>query len=359
MSVAAGILALMGAGFGKQKYDQYQADQVLQAEEAKQAALLDERNAQMTGLMGAPNQPYLLDASQQFNPGEQIPGLQTAGTGLLADPANPVNQLQYAGGLMQIPGMEAQGTGVLNAALQRQQQSAQFDQTFAANQQKAQQAMALEAQRRGQNFGFDDKAQLATTVNTLQTTHDKQVAPLRESLYKYEDVMRRFDLAGQDLNKMTGTDDLQMMRAFIKMANGGREAFMQDDEAATKMATLGFGSAESLLKMIQGKGTMDQKGRAMMLSSMNSLAQGMYGRLQGERRLLEEKARQFGIPTDLVMRGNVNQPMQREFKVMTPKQRAAKVIEDRKAKRVLPPGFKIIPSARADQGIRGRVNRDG
>ncbi len=297
MGVVAGVLGGLGLMKASQLYDQNQ------------------QSEQVRGLMGSANQPYLLDAEQQFQPGEQIPGLEVAGSGLLggAGPFDPANQAQFSGGLMSIPGMQRIGATMLTDTQDRYQQVKQQNAASLAGQLAAREKDDFAEMQRLENFGFKGQEQLNSAVNSWQTTYNKQIGPLRDSLYKYQNVLARVNEAGGDLSKMTGADDLLMSRAFIKIMNGGREAFMKDDQQATMMAMQGFGTYDQLLNMLQGTGTLDADGRAKMLDVTNTMALQVQGALEGERALMQRKMDYFNVPRDLVMQEPMDKILRQEF----------------------------------------------
>lgn len=307
MAVIPGLLAMMAI----QKNNKKKSD--------------EEANKKIKGLIGTENQPYLLDADQQFEPGEQIPGLEIEGTGLLggAGQFDPGNQTQFAGGLMQIPGMRDIGARMLTGVQDR------YNKMLSgrlAGQLKRDNAEIQQIQ----NFGFKDQSQLNSAVNAWQAQHDKQTGPLRESLYKYQNVLQRVDVAGGVLDKMTGADDLMMTRAMIKMMSGGREAFMSDDQQAAMMAAQGFGTYDQVINMITGQGTLDAAGRQKMLDVMNTMAMQIQGTLEGERALVKRKLDTFGIPNDLVMRPSMDKILRNDFSNNKILNRKQKIIKNKK-----------------------------
>ncbi len=316
-------------------------------------------NEQVRGLIGEANQPYLLDADQQFEPGEQIPGLQTEGTGLLggAGQFDPDNQTRFAGGLMQVPGMRDIGARMLSGVQDR------YSRGMAS--QLADQLQRDNAEiQQIQNFGFKDQAQFNSAINSWQVQHDKQTAPLRESLYKYQNVIKRVEVAGGQLDKMTGPDDLMMTRAIIKMMSGGREAFMSDDQQAAMMAAQGFGTYDQIINMITGQGTLDTDGRKKMLDLMNTMAMQIKGNLDGERALIKRKLDMFGVDNDLVMREPMPDIQRNDFSGAASLSRKNKIRKNRKQARaqdlggVLPPPPNGVEWATAKQPGRrlSRVN---
>lgn len=105
--------------------------------------------------------PGLFDQNEQLFPGEQpIPGLQTAGTGLLANPNNQANQLNFASGLFNLPDGQNFGESLIKQSMnfgedqrrqqagftqQTEQQRRQFDFTSEQNTLQRQQRALIEA----------------------------------------------------------------------------------------------------------------------------------------------------------------------------------------------------------------------
>lgn len=94
--------------------------------EERRQSIFRERQQLMGGLMGqAPVRPY--EQGQQLGQGPLAP---RSGSGLLADPWDPVNQMQFGAGLMTSPGLESQGSSIFNQVLAQQGQAQRLESTF-------------------------------------------------------------------------------------------------------------------------------------------------------------------------------------------------------------------------------------
>jgi hypothetical protein len=121
--------------------------------EAKEAGLAE----QYRGLLGAPAQamgPEAPDGSMG----------RTGGTGLLADPTNPANQLQFAAGVAGLPGQQARGLEMLNSAFGRAQQGQQFAQSEARQGAQYGQSLAQSGEHFDRSYGLQQQQQQAAAA---------------------------------------------------------------------------------------------------------------------------------------------------------------------------------------------------
>ncbi len=238
--------------------------------------LLEDRAAfreGMTGLLG--QAPGVFEAD--LFPGEQpIPGLKTAGTGLLANINDPANRARFAAGLMQLPGGMNLGAGMLNQqfggidAMARQQASlAQNQAQFEENQRRlAQQfGIGLLAKQNQQQQWTPQDILKATTEQ--QTQAMKQLAAPRQQLQYFQsatDIVRnRGGFAG-----MTGADDLALVTQFSKLLRPG-EAVMSDD-VQNALNTLGYGDMVNMMIGASKGEQLTETQRAEIYGTMSTLA---------------------------------------------------------------------------------------
>jgi hypothetical protein len=106
-------------GGGRGAFAEFQRQQQM-AQQAAQAA-------QVRGLLGAPAQ-YDPGLNAGPPPPDQAVAQAVPGSGLLGNPNDPANRMQFAAGIMGIPGLEGLGANVLQSIYAQQQQERQFQQ---------------------------------------------------------------------------------------------------------------------------------------------------------------------------------------------------------------------------------------
>jgi hypothetical protein len=204
---------------------------------------------------------------------------------------DPENRARYATGLMALPGMQGAGASMLS------NQMGSMD-----SQSGALRRMMIEKQMADQlRVGpYAGEKEYQSTVNPIAAAYEKAIAPKREVLTRLNNTADIIRQRG-GFDKMTGADDMVMMRNFIKMTVPN-EAVMSDDQRAAQMAANGYpGMASAFLNMVKGEGSLDTEGRATLYQTMQSLGQSAMPDYQSIRQQYGGRAQRGSIdPRDFM-----------------------------------------------------------
>ena len=261
-----------------------QADQAAIAEGAQ--GLLGEAGWEQMGPFQAGSQGAMMQEQRGYGP-------MIGGSGLLGGEGmmDPTNRAKFAVGLMGLPGMQNEGAGMLGQQMSTQDQTAAAMQRWMIEQQMKQQ------RRVGP---YESEQQYQSTVNPISTAYEKAIAPQREVLSRLNQTAQTIQERG-GFDKLTGADDMVMLRNFIKMTVPN-EAVMSDDQRAATLAANGYpGQAAAFLQLLKGKGSLDAQGRATLFQTMQSLGQSALPQYQDIRQQYEGRAQRGSIdPRDFM-----------------------------------------------------------
>jgi hypothetical protein len=230
---------------------------------------------QYKGLLGAPGQAM----GPPTESGES--GWQ-AGRGLLADPANPVEQMRFAAGVMGLPGQQAQGRAMLDAAMSRAQGAGQFE--ASEKRQGAQYGQTEARLERGQTQGQElAVAEAARAAQQYAQTFAAQAAAQERS---HQAEQERLRIARESL----GLEKLRTGAALAKPAVDIPGGFMPYD-TGHGMAVMPIPGTDRYVKAVEGA-----QGLARGLSMIDEMRDIVEGK---EREVDGQKVRAGGVGTEL------------------------------------------------------------
>ncbi len=154
-----------------------------QRQEAEAARLAQVRTG-VQSLLGSPGE----EIAGPVRPGEDLGSI--GGTGLLADPRSPTNQLQFAAGLMGLPGMQGPGSQMVSGIIGQQYQDARAE---AANAQQA----AQFRERQDRAVFESDRAFDASEYWSLRQDNRQAAAAARQAqAHEMQQQIREAQLRG-------------------------------------------------------------------------------------------------------------------------------------------------------------------
>ncbi len=252
----------------------YRARAKLEAQGRQQAMGLlygspEERIQKAYGLLGEAPEAYQLSPDEQFAD-EQIPGLQTAGSGLLGSDMGIGARMKFRLGML--------GTGY--------------------NPQQIQSVMAPAMAQENNYLGFENRNQYLTAERGLRAEAQKNLAPVKESVQYYNETAA---IRGGDVNKWSGADDFRAMRNFLKQSLPN-ESVMGDDLANLRLASGGLpGWAQAWVARLLGKGEQGVEARKDLLYAMNESARTRQERGSEIRDFYTQAAQGSGFDPSRVM----------------------------------------------------------
>lgn len=249
----------------------------------------DEWSNAMPGLMGSAGGDTLAGPPE---PGQQGP-LQTEGYGLMADPSNLGNQMDFAQGLMDLPGgaqlavpqmfssmrQEDQQAHQIQDRVQQHQNQLEADSNRSAatmmrdqfNSRRDNMLQSFSNLRNGVPEGWDNLKEYLQGESSFRKEARAALTPYREPLEKANSLFGRLDEIGGDLNQMTGSDDANAIMVGMKILNPG-EAVNVDDRDSMRE---GLGGAPGMLAMyeawLSGDGQLGPEQRGQLFESLGPL----------------------------------------------------------------------------------------
>ena len=199
-----------------------------------QATAMAPFQQQAQGLLGAAPGPY--DNSAQMFPGEApIQGLESAGSGLLADPTDIGNQMRFGVGMMGLPGYGGVGSDVVRQGLLQQ-----------LGLPMARQRMGLDMMKAGQ--GTSAMQNMAAAGYTPGTPAYQQA--MQQYLMKPSTVVEN-NMGGVPTGAMRGTD--QAGNTTIRYLPGSKQ--YDDAQAGVQQAEAGLRNIDGLIKLVETHGS--------------------------------------------------------------------------------------------------------
>ncbi len=253
-------------------------------------------------LMGAPMRPELAQTDDQ--------GLTTqfagfGGTGLMEDPSDFYNQMQYAQGLMATPYYEQAGANVMSQSMD---QMLQAPQQAAAAKQAQSNWLAEQQQRQLQNTAQREQA-AATLQQSQSVARANQSGALykdaqallkgpRESIKLFDNVQTTVRLKG--FSGMNITDDTVMIKSLAKILLPD-EAVMEGDISA--LATMeGIPAAIKSLAAKAGAGwELLPEERQQLYDQLFQLGQAKMKQIAADRGDFTERATRRGMNVNDVL----------------------------------------------------------
>lgn len=230
----------------------------------------EEQEQKALGLMGQAPGAYQLSPGEQFG-NEQIPGLQTAGSGLLGSEMGFGDKAKYYLGML--------GAGY--------------------NPQEALGALSLQQQEQGPT-----QKEVTQAQKDILTSHEGRVKATRSSLERFNEATDLITERG-GFEGMSGEDDTSMITFFAQMQRPGEA--MNEGDVAQILASAGLGDiASSYIKLLKGEGRLSDPQRARMYRSMQSMAQSRQQQYGDIRNVTQEMINPYGQQLGNIMRPAVD-----------------------------------------------------
>jgi hypothetical protein len=230
------------------------------------------------------------------------------GTGLMEDPEDFYNQMQYGLGLMATPYYEQAGQTFMSQAVQSMLQRPMEQQRIAKEQERwqaEQEIKRLERERElamrtgyGENKPYANQTEYNTAANALQADAVAATDPLRSSLRLYGDVQRVVGSKG--LTGMSLIDDTLLVKTLAKVQNP-TEAVMEGDVKAIAASD----TYDQLLRTLAGKVGLNKElnpyERQMLYDALQNMATQRAGELDQFRGEFTDRAVRRGVdPRDIL-----------------------------------------------------------
>jgi hypothetical protein len=211
---------------------------------------------------------------------------------------DPAARAKYATGLMALPGGAQMGAQAMQSLMSNQSMDQRTISNQIAEQEKASQtniwkqlaAEKLAGVKQGiqdkkdrlRRGPFEDTAEYLTAQRGARGDYTKESAPFRNTLNTFNKLSDMVTNAG-GFESMTGADDMNLIRGFIKMNNPG-EAIMTDDQAQAQIAAGGYpGFLDSFIQQLEGSGSLSPPQRQELYQSLVGTAGSAYGDQTGVR----------------------------------------------------------------------------
>lgn len=230
------------------------------------------------------------------------------GAGLMEDPEDFYNQMQYGLGLMATPYYEQAGQSFMQQAVSSMLQRPIEQQRIAKEQQRwqaEQDIKRLERERElamrtgyGENKPYANQTEYNTAANALQADAVAATDPLRSSLRLYGDVQRVVGTKG--LSGMSLIDDTLLIKTLAKVQNP-TEAVMEGDVRAIAASD----TYDQLLRTLAGKVGLNKElnpyERQMLYDALQNMATQRAGELDQFRGEFADRAVRRGVdPRDIL-----------------------------------------------------------
>jgi len=257
--------------------------------DALMAPYAERAQEQAQTLLGAP-----AANAMQMDESGLVSGVSTPGSGLMQDPNDYMNQMQYALGLMGTPGYESAGLQFQNQAVANQLGNPAREQAQRNFEAQQMQRAQLAAQQAGvQAAQFQQNQQRQMTQDALSQSRGMArdanaiLQPIREGVKLYSnvnDVVRDKGFSGMNL-----TDDTVMTKTLAKLVLPN-EAVMEGDIAALQtMEGLTPAIRAAASKIGMGVPLQAQE-RTQLYDQIQRLGRQQLGELNQTRQDFEQRA---------------------------------------------------------------------
>lgn len=274
----------------------------------KQRSLLQQGLRDALGKAPSPFEQDLFEGEQP------IEGLSNAGTGLLADPNNQTNQLQFGADIFSAGG-EAFGQSLIQQSLGFGQQDKQQSQGFGFQAQenslnriqkqeiadaKAQALVTKDASTNSQFGGFATKAAQTMATVTQNKEFAKQAAVPQVAIARFNDATDIVTAAG-GFDQMSGADDIGLIKNFAKFLLPN-EAVMTDDQIQAVKSSSIWQQMLTWNEQLAGEGgALSAQTRENLYSTMAGLADSRVAELERMTANAQQLAVGTGIDPSLVL----------------------------------------------------------